>query len=52
MFGAKPKNKNPLEKTTIAHDVELGEGVEKAEGAVEGAIKKVGDKIKEVTGQD
>lgn len=55
-FWAEPKNKNPLEKTHMAHDPELGEEVEKVEEAVEGAvggpIKKVGDTLKKMTGQE
>ena len=50
MWG-EPKNKNKLEKTTLAHDPELGEAVEKAGEGVAGFVKEVGDKLKDITGQ-
>lgn len=40
-YWGEPKNKNKLEKTTIAHDPKLGEAVEKAGEGVEGFVKEV-----------
>jgi len=50
-YWGEPKNKNKLEKTKAAHDVELTEGIQDAGKKVEDAIKGAGDKLKEATGQ-
>ena len=50
-FQGEPHNNNPLEKTTKAHDVELSNAVEDAGESIKEGAQKLGDKIKEATGQ-
>ena len=50
-YWGEPHNNNPLEKTTKAHDVELSNAVEDAGESIKEGAAKLGDKIKEATGQ-
>jgi len=49
-YWGEPKNKNPLEKTTIAHDPELADAGKEVGDGVGKVVKDVGDKLKEMTG--